>query len=133
MTIQNPEMTSVRDVRTKLALLWAFVSLNYVYGDVFAILGRTVSVNFTPTSLLGAAALVETPIVMIVLSWTLNSRANRWANVAVGAANAVASLSSLLVGIEANTASFTDGFFAVIEIAATSIIIWYAWSWRRSE
>ena len=130
MTALGSDATS-RDVRTKLVLLWVFVSLNYVYGDVFAILGKTVGVTFTPTSLLGAAALVETPIVMIVLSWGLGHRMSRWANIGVGAVNALASLSSLVVGLEAGTASFTDGFFAIAEIAAAIVIVRYAWCWHR--
>ena len=55
-------------------------------------------------------------------------RANRWANVIVGAINTVAVLASLLVAAPA----LYYLFFATIEIATTLTIIWYAWTRRNA-
>jgi len=76
-------------------------------------------------ALLGAAILVETAIAMVLLSRMLKYRANRWANIIVGAVNTLAVLASLLIA----TPAAYYAFFAVIEIATALVIIWYAWRW----
>jgi uncharacterized protein DUF6326 len=76
---------------------------------------------------LGAAVLVETAIPMVLLSRVSKYKANRWANIVVGAINTVAVLASLLVA----TPALYYLFFAVIEIATTLTVIWYAWTWRN--
>ena len=128
MGAENSSKTAP-SMRTKLSTLWIFVSLNYVYGDVFTLLGKGYVIAFTEASLLGAAILVETPIVMILLSWALKYRANRWTNIIVGAINGVATLGSLLAGPPA----LYNIFFAVMEIAGVSLIVWYAWTWLKPE
>jgi uncharacterized membrane protein len=62
---------------------------------------------------------------MVLLSRVLKYRANRWANIIVGAVNTVAVIASLLV----TTPALYYLFFAIIEIATTLLIIWYAWTW----
>ncbi len=64
---------------------------------------------------------------MVLLSRVLKYRANRWANIIVGAINTVAVLASFLVA----TPALYYAFFATIEIATTLTIIWYAWAWRN--
>jgi Family of unknown function (DUF6326) len=115
------------DRRTLLFTLWTFATLNYVYADVVTLFDKSVSTSLSQTALLGAAVLVETAIAMVLLSRVLKYRANRWANIVVGAINTVAVLASLLVA----TPALYYLFFAVIEIATTLTIIWYAWTWRN--
>jgi hypothetical protein len=115
--------------RTRLSMLWVFVSLNYVYGDVFTLLGKGYVIAFTPESLLGAAILVETPIVMVLLSRALKYKANRWANILVGVVNCVATLGSLVAG----PPTYYNVFFAAMEIVGIALIIWYAWKWPRPQ
>ena len=115
------------DRRMMLFTLWIFATLNYVYADVITLFDKSVSTSLSQTALLGGAVLVETAIAMVLLSRVLKYKANRWANIIVGAINTVAVLASLLVA----TPALYYVFFAVIEIATTLTIIWYAWTWRN--
>src|SRR5690349_1595292 len=117
----------VGDRSMMLFTLWIFVTLNYVYADVVTLFDKSLSTTLSQTALLGAAVLVETAIAMVLLSRVLKYKANRWANIIVGAINTVAVLASLLVA----TPALYYLFFAVIEIATTLTIIWYAWTWRN--
>jgi len=117
------------DVKVKLQALWIFATFNYIYADVLTLFDKTVATNLSQGSLLGAAILVETAIVMVLLSRILPYRANRWANIIVGVINTLAVLISLTVA----TPALYYLFFAVIEIATTSFIVWYAWNWVSNE
>ncbi len=117
------------DMRASLQTLWIFATLNYVYADVMTLFDKSIVNNLDQTSLFGAAVLVETAIAMVLLSRVLNYRANRWANIVVGAINTVAVLGSLFVG----TLHAYYLLFAIIEIATTALIIWRAWKWTSPE
>lgn len=117
------------DMRTRLQTLWIFATLNYVYADVVTLFDKGVVSNLSQTALLGAAILVETAIAMVLLSKILKYRANRLVNIVVAAINTVAVLVSLLVA----TPALYYAFFAIIEIATTIVIIWYAWKWPKLE
>ena len=116
------------DTRTKLSALWIFATLNYLYADVETLMDKSVSINLTQESLLGAAMLVETAIAMVLLSQLLGPRTNRLANIIVGTINTVAVLASLLVATPAPYYIF----FATIEVASTTLITWYAFTWHNS-
>jgi Family of unknown function (DUF6326) len=116
------------DRRMMLFTLWIFATLNYVYADVITLFDKSVSTSLSQTALLGGAVLVETAIAMVLLSRVLKYKANRWANIIVGAINTVAVFASLFVA----TPALYYLFFAVIEIATTLTIIWYAWTWRST-
>jgi hypothetical protein len=117
------------DMKVKLQTLWIFVTFNYVYADVLTLFDKTVVSNLTPLALLGSAVLVETYIAMVLLSRVLPYRANRWANIIIGVINTVAVLLSLTVTGKLPGLYYI--FFAVIEIATTSLIVWYAWNWHE--
>ena len=114
------------DRRVKLQTLWTFATLNYVYADVVTLFDKTVVTSLSQTTLLGAAILVETAIAMVLLTRILKQKANRWANIIVGAINTIAVFVSLLVA----TPAPYYAFFAAIEIPTTIVIMWYAWTWR---
>jgi hypothetical protein len=120
--------TETGDKRMLFFTLWIFATLNYVYADVVTLFDKSVTAMLSQTALLGAAVLVESAIAMVLLSRVLKYKANRWANIVVGAINTVAVLASLLVA----TPAFYYLFFGVIEIATTLVIIWKAWTWRNS-
>lgn len=113
----------------KLFTLWIFATLNYVYADVVTLFDKSVVIRLSQESLLGAAVLVETAIIMVPLSRVLKYGANRWANIIVGAINTVAVLASLIVA----TPALYYIFFATLEIATTLLIVWYAWTWPNPE
>jgi chromate transport protein ChrA len=133
--------TAGMNTRTLLVLLWVFHSVNFMYADQLSslepgVLAQELSgyvadgtVKITSGFLLGVATLWEIPFLMIVLSWVLKYRANRWANVIAGALFIVVQIGSLFLGIP----SPAYIFYSAVEIAGLSLIVWNAWKWRRLE
>ncbi len=133
---KNAEMNR----KEKLSLLWMFALFNYIYADIHSLIdpatlkqiltGYVGSLHITPGFLLGSAILIETAVVMILLSRILKYRANRWANIIAGVIHTAAVSASIIFG---ETPALYYMFFAVIEIAWTSLIVWYAWKWPKQE
>jgi hypothetical protein len=129
----------MKDMKVRLQTLWIFVMFNYLYADVLGlhdpavlkeiITGQVGALQISQGFLLGAAILMETAIAMVLLSRILKYGANRWANMIVGVIHTAAVLSSMFVG----TPSLYYIFFGTIEIACTSLIVWYAWQWINAE
>ena len=124
----------VKNRRMMLSTLWIFATFNYVYADVFTVFfrpGAQASTAAMPAgAALGFSVLMETAIAMVLLSRVLKYGANRWSNIIVGAIHTAAVFFTTFAG--ATPAGF-NAFFAVIEIACTLAVIWYAWKWPRSE
>ncbi|PKO15706.1 MAG: hypothetical protein CVU39_09285 [Chloroflexi bacterium HGW-Chloroflexi-10] len=124
-----------------LILLWVFYSLNFMYADqlsslepgviVMHMTGFTAdgTVQITEGFLLGVAIMFEVPFLMIVLSWVLKYRANRWANIIAGTLFIVTQIGSLSLGAP----SPMYLFYTAIEIAGLLVIVWLAWKWRNPE
>ncbi len=133
------DTTEMKDMKVKLSTLWVFVMFNYIYADILTLMdpavlkeiitGTVGGLEMTQGFLLGAAILMETAIVMVVLSRVLKYRANRWANIIAGVIHTAAVFLSLFVG----TPAMYYTFFATIEIACTLLIVWYAWKWVNPE
>ena len=112
---------------------------NYLYADVVTLMdpvrlkelmtGYAGPFYITQGFLLGAAILMETAIAMVLLSRVLKYRANRWANIIVGALHTTAPLVSMFVVAPV----LYNIFFVIIEVAVTLVIIWYAWTWPNPE
>jgi hypothetical protein len=125
------------DWKVRLSTIWLFATLNYLYCDVVTVMdphklnqfvaGAVGGMEITPGFLLGATILVEIPIAMILLSRILKYRINRWANIAAGIIMTVVEILTLLP----STPTMYYLFFSIIEIASTSLIVWYAWKWSR--
>lgn len=129
----------MKDMKVKFQALWIFVMFNYLYADVLGlhdpailkelITGQAGSLQITQEFLLGAALLMETAIIMVLLSRVLKYRANRWANIIAGVIHTAAVSLSMFVGKPA----LYYLFFGTIEIVCTSLIVWYAWTWTNPE
>jgi len=129
----------MKDMKVKLSLLWIFAMFNYLYADVMTLMDSSVlkelmkgyagPIQITQGFLLGGAILIETAIAMVLLSRVLKYRANRWANIIAGAIHTVAVFASMFVGTPAPYYIF----FGTIEIACTSLIVWYAWKWPKPK
>ena len=127
----------MHDTKERLSLLWLFALLNYLYADVvalFAIAGNPAEApHLTEWALAGSAVLMEIPIAMILASRLLPFRANRLANIIAGCivtlVNGFLTFVPPLVGWGRPPAFPEYVFFATIETAATSVIIWQAWTW----
>lgn len=134
-----------RERRLTLALLWAWVLFNYVYGDIFHIFtilmnpalqlqlesGRIGGIPLNRTTMLGMAVGMELSIMMVFLSWKLPRRLNRPLNIAIGllftfVMGAVVFGSGRLPSLTGYT------LYGVIEMATTLAILAYAWRWPRS-
>ena len=136
----NNKTTKINDMKTTLSTLWIFATLNYLYCDVLTLMdsqmlkqfitGTVGGINMTQGFLLGAAILIEIPIAMVLLSRVLEYRANRWANITAGTIMTVVQFSSLFFGSSPTNYYI---FFSIIEIASTSLIVWYAWTWPDPE
>jgi len=130
----------MKDKKVILSTLWIFVTLNYIYCDVFTltnpedlkqiISGTGGSISMTQGFLLGAAILMEIPIAMIILSRVLKFKANRLANIIAGSIMTLVQIMSLFIGT-GPTLHYV--FFSIIEISCTSFIVWYTWTWPKSE
>ncbi len=137
----NKKTTAMRDTKILLSLLWIFFSFTFVYADVRSslepgVLEETMTgylaggtVKITPGFLLGTAIIWEIPFVMIVLSWVLKYRPNRWANIIAGTILAVLQIGSLFLG----TPSLQYIFYSTMNIACLLLIVWNAWKWPNSE
>jgi len=106
-----------------LSTLWIFAVMNYIYADVFTAMDPSAeggSVRMSHGMMLGAAALMETAMVMVPLSRFLRYRANRWANIVAGVMHTMAVILSLFVG-GAMPASYYL-LVASVEVISTSFI-----------
>ena len=130
--------TNIKDAGVKgrkvvLSTLWIFAMLNYLYADVFTLFFNPTAQKETLAMPQGPvmvfAILMETAIVMVLLSRILKYRANRWANIAAGIFH-TAFVSWSLFG---ETQPLFYMFFASIEIVCTLFITWYSWKWRNPE
>ncbi|MCL4562055.1 MAG: DUF6326 family protein [Chloroflexi bacterium] len=124
-----------------LVLLWVFFTVNFMYCDTLSSLEPRVlemhmtgftadgTVKITDGFLLGTAIMFEIPFLMIVLSWVLKYRANRWANIIAGTLFVLAQIGSLFLG--APSPAYI--FYSTVEIAALLLIVWNAWKWTNPE
>lgn len=129
------------NTKVLLVLLWVFYTVNFMYCDTLLKLEPGVlegimsghmadgTVKITAGFLLGTAIMFELPFLMIVLSWVLKYRANRWANIIAATFLVVTQIGSLFLGVP----SLMYIFYSLVEIAALLIIVWNAWKWTNPE
>ncbi len=127
------------DMKVLLSTLWIFAMFNYIYADVHTLMDSNVlnklltgyidSMHITEEFLLVGSILMETATAMVLLSRVLMYKANRWANIIVGALHTVVVFASLL----GPQPTLYYLFYGVIEVVCTSLIVWYAWKWREQE
>lgn len=130
----NKKSAEMQDRKAILSTLWIFAMFNYLYGDLAMMIFnpstyQKIVARMSEGLVLGAAALMEIAIAMILLSRVLKYRANRWANIIAGVLMTAFVAWSLFGGMP--PAFYI--FLSTIEIACTLFIIWYAWTWPDSE
>src|SRR5210317_109721 len=96
------------DKKILLSTLWIFAVLNYLYADVLSLMnperlnefmtGVVGGMTITPLFLFFGAILMETAIVMVLLSRILKYKWNRITNIASGILHTLAVSASLFVG-----------------------------------
>ncbi len=117
--------------KDKLFTLWIFVTVNYIFCDIFTLFysenlkqlmsGAMGGMDITETFLFAFSVIMELPMLMIVLSRLLPYKFNRLANIAVG----------IFMTLVQTATLFGDNmlhyvFFSIIEITTTIIIVWIA-------
>ena len=120
------------DTRLKLSLLWIFLLLNMAYADILSLMDATSPIRnvmagapLPSGGLLVGAIVMETSIIMILLSQVLKRNANRWVNIIIGVFN--------IVYIVTGGHGLYYLFFASIEVASLLLIIWIAFKWPKAE
>jgi hypothetical protein len=119
------------DTRIILAGLWVATMLTYLWGDVLGLIsghteaGKLGEVSYDPTHgmWVGIAALMLIPILMIVLTLTLNHGVIRWANIIVAILWILFNLSSL-----SGYPPFNK-FLLIVSMGFNILTVYYAWQW----
>jgi len=120
----------LEDVRIILSGLWVATMLTYLWGDVLRIYagdftaGEIMGRKVTQGMWLGMAALMLLPVVMIVLSLTLQYSVNRWANIIV----AIFWFGFNLIGLPTYPSAY-DKFLLIVSMGFNVLTVWYAWNW----
>jgi len=127
----NKSTTGI-DPKVKLSLLWIFVVLNMAYADILSLMDPTSPIRevmagapMPAGGLVVGAILMETSIAMVILSWILNYKVNRWVNIVIGALN-------ILYVVRGGHGPYYV-FFATVEVACMLLIIWFSWKWTNPE
>ena len=119
------------DTRIILSGLWVATMLTFLWGDVLGLINGYMEPGKLGDKVyevshgiwVGIAALMMSPIVMIVLNLTVNHRAMRWANILVAGFWILLNLSSLS-GYPAY-----NKFLLSVSIVFNIMTAWYAWKW----
>ncbi|TLX45525.1 hypothetical protein C1E24_18475 [Pseudoalteromonas phenolica] len=121
-----------------LSLLWIFITVNYIYCDVFTLhlapyleaflAGQVGSISITEEFLLIFAFIMQIPMIMILLSRMLAFTLNKYANLLAGI---------ITTSIQAFTVTMGGSlhylFFSFFEICAGIFIIYLAATWKKNE
>ena len=119
------------DTRIILSGLWVATMLTFLWGDVLGSIsgytepGKIGESVYESTHIIwvGIAALMLSPIVMIVLNLTLNHLVIRWANIIVAVFWIVFNLSAL------SGYPGYNKFLLIVSIVFNVMTVWYAWNW----
>jgi hypothetical protein len=129
----NMQANQIKDRKVLLSTLWIFAMLNYLYADVFTLFFNPAAHQGTlampQESVLVFAILMETAIVMVLLSRFLKYGANRWANIIFG----IFHTGFVVWSLTGAPQPLFYALFASIEIVCTLFIAWYAWTWPNPE
>ncbi len=120
----------MEDVMIILAALWIATMLTYLWGDVLRIYagdftaGEMMGKKVTQGMLVGIALLMMIPVVMVVLSLTVNYQVNRWANIIV----AIFWFGFNLIGLPTYPSVY-DKVLLIVSMGFNVLTVWYAWNW----
>ena len=124
------EKTAMVDVRIVCSGLWVSLMLTYLLGDVLRIFagdfeaGKMSDTEPTQIMWMGAAVLMLIPIIMVVLSLTVQYPLIRWVTIVA----AVILFAFNLVGLPTYPSAY-DRFLIVVGLVFNVVTVWYAWKW----
>jgi phosphoglycerol transferase MdoB-like AlkP superfamily enzyme len=120
--------------RIKLSALWVSLMLTYLLGDVLRIFsgdfvaGELSGMEMSQGLMVGMAALMVIPVVMVLLSLILKHAVNRWTNIILSIFFFVFNA----IGLPTYP-SLYDQFLIVVGLVFNLVILWVAWKWKAQE
>ena len=126
------------DRRQLLSVFWIFLTVNYIYCDIFSlhhaetlkgfISGEIGGMKLTEEFLLSFAFIMQIPMVMIVLSRFLVFGINKYLNI----------IAAIITGSIQSYTLYMGGtlhyvFFSIIEISTAILILYFAITWRQTD
>lgn len=120
----------MEDVQIQLAAMWVALMLTYLLGDVLRIFsgdatpGQMGGVEAKSWMWIAAALLMLVPIVMVVVSVTLDGAPARLAHIIATGGLSVVNL----IGLPTYP-SLYDRFLIVVGLGFNVLILWTAWNW----
>jgi hypothetical protein len=126
------------DRKKLLSMLWIFLTVNYIYCDVFSLhdsamlqqflTGEAGGMKITEEFLLTFAFIMQIPMIMILLSRYLVYLPNRYLNI----------IAALITGSIQSFTLYMGGtlyyiFFSIIEISTALLIIYFAITWKKTN
>ena len=119
------EMIEMEEVKIKLSAIWVALMLTYLLGDVLRIYaGEIAGKHISKELYLGIAIVMVIPIVMVILSLTLNDPVDRWVNIIV----AILFFVFNLIGLPIYPSAY-DKFLIIVGLVLNALTVWYAWKW----
>lgn len=118
------------DVRIVLSGLWVALMLTYLLGDVLRVFagdfvaGEMDGETVAPSLWVVAATVMLIPIVMVVLSLTVEYPAIRWVTIVASAFLVLFNIAGLPYD------GLYDNFLIVVGFVFNALLIWYAWNWQ---
>ena len=126
----------MEDVQITISALWVAVMLSSLMGDVLRfyepgiieqiIAGEVEGMQMTHKGLLVSATFMSIPIVMVVLSMTLNYNANRWANIIFS----IFFFGFTLIWLLVKPPPAYKIFLGSLGLVFNALIVWYAYMWK---
>lgn len=121
-----------------LSLLWVYLTVNYIYCDVFILhdadflkaflSGAVGNMKITDEFLLMFSFIMQVPMIMIILSGTLTFKLNRYFNIVAGIITTSVQAATVSMG---GTIYFM--FFSIFEISTGLLIIYLAITWKQDK
>ncbi len=127
------------NIRIKLSALWTSVMFCYIYGDYFELyvpqkvqeLLKGQNMLDTPIKLFIVTFILTVPALMIFLSLMLSAKLTKWLNIGIGI---FFTIFTFLIGISSISEwRMFYVFLSILESIITLIIIWQAWTWKKSN
>jgi hypothetical protein len=122
--------------QVKLVGLWATVMFMYIYVDIIGfykpgliaeiMTGKVWVFDIDQMWMLSMLMLMTIPILMVFLSLALPAKANRYANIVIGAFHICLAFVTAMGEIQASYL-----FGSIVEVILLCLIVWIAWKWPR--
>jgi hypothetical protein len=122
----------MEEAKIKLSTLWASLMLTYLLGDVLRIFsgdftaGELGGLQISQELMLGMAALLVIPALMVFLSVTLKHSVNRLVNIIL----AVFFFGFNIIGLPTYASAY-DQFLIVVGLILNVLTVWFAWRWPK--